>query len=279
MHQLIGKQIGAGGSADIFECQDANKIIKLAKEHVDRHAVVTEYKNNQRAWDLGLSVAQPFEFIEMNGRYGIVLERIYGETLMDRYMKSVSNLSSEASLLELENGARLTARILYQIHCEENISHFPSQRDRIKHAIHHADYLNNKEKEAVISLFDQLPLKQQLTHGDPNPGNIFMRNNEVVVIDWMDAGIGNPESDLAEYIVMIRYAILPPHVPDEAVKFFNSIREQIIDAFMDEYTSLSDMTEVDVDAWIVPMMARKLFITGISDEEKQILLKEIRQKL
>ena len=53
-------------------------------------------------------------------------------------------------------------------------------------------------------------------NGDPNPGNILIGDkNEVVVIDWMDASIVNLEADLAEYIIMIRYAILPSFIPEK----------------------------------------------------------------
>lgn len=76
-----------------------------------------------------------------------------------------------------------------------------------------ARYLSQAEKAAVIAQLDQLPMKQQLCHGDPNPGNILLRDHDAVIIDWNNASTGNPEADLAEYIIMIRYAILPPHLP------------------------------------------------------------------
>ncbi|CAM4442637.1 hypothetical protein PAXY110619_15315 [Paenibacillus xylanexedens] len=65
----------------------------------------------------------------------------------------------------------------------------------------------------MIAQLDQLPMKQQLCHGDPNPGNILLRDHDAIIIDWNNASTGNPEADLAEYIIMIRYAILPPHLP------------------------------------------------------------------
>jgi thiamine kinase-like enzyme len=86
----------------------------------------------------------------------------------------------------------------------------PSQRESLKYSIRAKDYLTAAEKEAVITILEGLPIKQQLCHGDPNPGNIILRDGKAVIIDWMDASIGNPEADLAEYIVMIKYAVIPP---------------------------------------------------------------------
>lgn len=277
MDTKIGKQIGEGGCSEIFEWQDSGKIIKLAKANTDREAISREYYNNCIAWNIGLSVAQPFELVDIDGRPGIVIERIHGETLMERFMKQ--SLNREEGFNELKNGARITARILKDIHKQSDVKNMPSQKDRMKYGIRLVDYLNAAEKEAVITLLDDLPMKEQLCHGDPNPGNIILRNNKAVIIDWNDASIGNPEADLAEYIVMIRYAILPPQVPNEAVEYFDSIREQIIEAFLSEYMTFSAIDYNDIDAWIAPVAARKLCADAISDAEKNILVKEIRKRL
>jgi thiamine kinase-like enzyme len=126
---------------------------------------------------------------------------------------------------------------------------------------------------------DSLHIKQQLCHGDPNPGNILIRDEKAVIIDWMNASLGNPEGDLAEYLIMIRYAILPSYLPNEVVGYFNSIRESIIKVFIDEYTRLSDITYDEIDAWITPMAAQKLSADGISEDEKILLVNEIRKRL
>lgn len=95
----------------------------------------------------------------------------------------------------------------------------------------------------------------------------------------MDATNGNPEADLAEYILMIKFAVLPTNTPQNVVMVFDSIRDKIIKMFMDEYTLLTGITYDEVDPWITPIAARKLSADGINQEEKQLLLKEIRLRL
>ena len=107
----------------------------------------------------------------------------------------------------------------------------------------------------------------------------MISNGEPVFIDWNDATIGNPESDVAEYIVIIKFAILPPETPEIIVKAFDSLRDTIIQVFMDEYTLLTGTTYDEIEPWIVPIAARKLTADAISDEEKQLLVKEIRKRL
>jgi thiamine kinase-like enzyme len=277
----IGEKIGEGGCSEVFELDNVNKIIKLAKSNTDIEAIRREYNNSRIAWESGLSVPEAFELVDINGRPGIVFERIYGETLMERFVKHVlKRPSSEEDLTELEehNDIRITARILSEIHNKSNLN-MPSQREGIKHSIRGVDYLSPTEKEAVLAILDSLLIKQQLCHGDPNPGNILIRDEKAVIIDWMNASLGNPEGDLAEYIIMIRYAILPSHLPNEVVSYFNSIRESIIKVFIDEYTRLSDITYDEIDAWITPIAARKLSDDGISEDEKILLVNEIRKRL
>lgn len=78
---------------------------------------------------------------------------------------------------------------------------------------------------------------------------------------------------------MIKFAVLPPNTPHNVVSIFDSIRENIIKSFMDEYTLLTGITYDEVDPWITPIAARKLASDGISQEEKQLLLQEIRLRL
>lgn len=91
--------------------------------------------------------------------------------------------------------------------------------------------------------------------------------------------MGNPEADLAEFILMMRYAILPPGIPEYVGKQFDRLREYMIEVFMDEYEQHGDVTYEDVQPWILPVAARKLNADGIIEEEKRLLVQEIRKGL
>ncbi|MCR8657373.1 phosphotransferase family protein [Paenibacillus endoradicis] len=281
MNILIGEKIGEGGCSEVFEWENSSKIIKLARANTDINAMKREYHHNLIAWDNGLSVPQPFEILEIDGRPGIVFERIYGDTLMKRFVQNaLKRASTEAEVTEDDNydDVRITAQILSEIHSKSNLS-VPSQKETIKKSISWVDHLTSVEKAEIFALLDSLPSKQQLCHGDPNLGNIMIRDGKAIMIDWMNATIGNPEADLAEYIIMIRFAILPSYLPDNAVEYVNTIRESIIKIFIDEYTRLSGITYDEVDSWIAPIAARKLSADGIGEEEKNLLVDEIRRRL
>ncbi|WP_058300492.1 phosphotransferase family protein [Gorillibacterium timonense] len=276
----LGAKVAEGGCSEVFEWEGPDKIIKLAKPNTDDEAMRREYRNTLTAWECGLPVPRPYEWTKVEGRTGIVFEQIKGETLGDRFMGQLQHLSDEAS----EEGGediRLTARILYAIHSQAASDHpLPSQKESFKQSIRYIGHLTSEEKEAVIAALDRLPAKHVICHGDPNPGNIMVKDDgEAIILDWMNAASGNPEGDMAEYIIMIRYAVLPDDLPDEIREGFDSIREAVIDIFMDEYTKLSGITYDEVHPWIAPVAARKLSADAISEEEKGRLLQFIRQNL
>lgn len=281
MDSKLGGKIGEGGCSEVFAWEDGSKLVKVAKTNTDHEAMRREFHNNRMAWEHGLPVARSYELVVIDGRPGIVCERIYGDSIMERFVKQVMKPTHPAGRIGINDGEdiRITARVLYEIH-QAAIQLPSSQRSTMKYSIQSVDYLTLAEKEAVIALLDALPLKQQLCHGDPNPNNILIRNDgKAIVIDWMNASIGNPEADLAEYMIMIRYAVLPSELPGSISEFFDPMREAIIDVFMDEYTKLSGITHEEVYPWLVPVAARKLSADAISEEEKSLLVQEIRRSL
>ncbi|MEK5057088.1 aminoglycoside phosphotransferase family protein [Paenibacillus sp. FSL H7-0326] len=277
----LGKKIGEGGCAEVFEWEDDNKVIKLAKPNTSVTALRREFHHCQIAWDCGLPVPKPVELINVDGRSGVVFERIYGESIMERFINRTTEVAESNELTQkIEDyiDAKMTARLLFQIHSHSVLS-LPCQRENIKNDILYSQHLTEHEKKSVIHHLDQLPLKQQLCHGDPNPGNILFRGDEAVIIDWNNASIGNPEADLAEYIIMIRYAILPPNLSKHTKNALDKTRESSIRVFIDEYERLSGIGYAEVESWIVPMAARKLAADGITEEEKSLLVTEIRRSL
>ena len=276
----IGRKIGEGANAEVYEWEDSKKVIKLAKTNITKTDLQREFKNNLVAWKLGLPAPQPYEVVEFNQRPGIVYERIHGKMLSELFFESLI-LQTNTDLPQFPmNNVKLTARLLAKVHHHvANQEILTNQREFLKHAILNVDYLNEDEKRAVLDVLARLPQKNSLCHGDVNPNNILISSGEPILIDWMNAANGNPEADLAEFIIMIRYAILPPDIPQNAVRLFDDYREIIIKEFMNEYTQLTGTTYEEVDPWIVPLAARKLSSDGIEEAEKQLLVKVIQSRL
>lgn len=279
MDNYLGTKLAEGGCAEVFTWLDgADKVVKLAKANTNLHALTAELRHSGIAWQLGLPVPRPYGLVEVGGRNGIVFERVSGETILERFDRSaragVDGPRPGTDCLE----AGTTARLLHQIH-SQSADGLPAQRASIERDFRRAGYLADAEVDAVVALLAALPLRQQLCHGDPNPGNFLRSGDEVMVIDWNNATVGNPEADLAEYILMLRYAVLPSSMPAEAIRLFDAVRESAIQLFMDAYQRLSGIGWVEVEPWMAPIAARKLAADAISEREKTLLLEEIRRRL
>jgi len=281
MDNYLGTKLAEGGCAEVFAWLDGdNKVVKLAKANTNLHALKAELRHSGIAWQLGLPVPRPYGLVQALDRDGIVFERATGETILQGFVRlaqtGVDGRPAEASADCLK--ARTTARLLYRIHSQTS-DELPVQRGSIERDIRRAITLADAEKDAVVALLNALPLRQQLCHGDPNPGNILCDGDDAVVIDWNNATVGNPEADLAEYILMLRYAVLPSSMPAAAISLFDAVRESSIQQFVDEYRSLSGIGAAEVEPWMAPIAARKLAADAISDTEKGLLAAEIRRRL
>lgn len=55
----------------------------------------------------------------------------------------------------------------------------------------------------IMTVFNDLPIKKNLCHGDFHPGNILVSKDKKVIIDWSGVHTGNPVSDVAHtYLLM-----------------------------------------------------------------------------
>lgn len=280
MRRKLGRKLNEGITADIFYWENSNKIIKLAKSKAYHQAMLTEYDNSQIAWDNGLPIPRPYELIDVDGRLGIVFERINGETLRDLISQAAYFSETQENLEDkYKHIAQISAKIFSETHSIPN-KNMPSQRSAIIKSIYQSNFLAKPEEVLIVDIINNIPIKQQLCHGDPNLNNILIRHrdNKAFLIDWMYASTGNPEADAAEYIIMMRYSMLDRNIP-RGFEDTHCIRERIIKAFIEEYTKRSDTTYDDIDSWIIPMAARRLSAEIISKTEKQLLVNEIRKRL
>lgn len=269
----LGAKLAEGACAEIYAWgSDGTKIVKVAKPNTNLFALQRELRHCQVAWELGLPVPRPFELVETEGRNGIVFERVVGESILQRF--AAQALAPDVDCLE----ARLTARMLYRIHTQTT-EQMPEQYASLERDIRRSAHLSDAEKDAVMARLNELPRKRQLCHGDPNPGNFLLRGDEVVVVDWNNATLGNPEADLAEYVLMLRYARLPPHIPPAVADLLDASRESSIRIFIEEYERLSGIGAAEIDPWMVPIAARKLAVDGITEGERDELVAEIRRAI
>ncbi|ACT00447.1 phosphotransferase family protein [Paenibacillus sp. JDR-2] len=272
-----GACVGTGGCAEVYEWGD-DRVLKLFRSDTTREAVSNEFRSSMVAWEAGLPAVRPYELMDYEGSCGIIYEKLAGRSIKERLF-APEHLERDVRLDVMDSDVRVMARMLHAIHQIKTPAGLNGQKDDLKRSIAWPAYLSNGEKQRVFAYLDSLPDGDRLCHGDPNPGNFMIHNGNPVMIDWMNATVGNPLADIAEFILIFIAYVWPPETPASLKDYFQAHRSRINDIFLDEYKRLSGVTDEEIDAWILPVAARKLSADALQEEEKKHLTAIIREKL
>lgn len=89
---------------------------------------------------------------------------------------------------------------------------------------------------------------------------------------------GNPAGDVARTLVLLQMGTMPDGTPDEAVKKFARMREELVKEYTRQYFGGGSLSQTDVDAWRLPVAAARL-TEWIPEAEKANLLALVREAL
>ena len=138
-------------------------------------------------YEAGIPSPQAGEIVELDGRRGLIYERLEGVSMLQ---------DMNARPWMLWKHARSLAELQITIH-QKSISGLPTYKDRLRYGIEKSSQLNDELRKKVLVLLKTLPDGQNVCHGDYHPGNVFLTKNGPVVIDWMTACSGTPWADVA----------------------------------------------------------------------------------
>ncbi|MDT3702967.1 MAG: phosphotransferase [Thermincola sp.] len=140
-----GLPLGQGLTADIFEWGET-EIVKLFKKGYPACLIDDESSICQKVYELGLPVPAYCGSIEIDGRYGLIFERVTGE-LLPRLMA--------ANPFDLPKYARMMSELHFAIH-KHTVPELPFFAARMASAIKGHKTLVPEEK---ITLLDGLYLR------------------------------------------------------------------------------------------------------------------------
>jgi aminoglycoside phosphotransferase (APT) family kinase protein len=193
-HRALGERVAWGNTADVWQWT-ATTVVKVLRPGIPRQWAALEADITRRVHKAGLPAPATDGIVEIDGRPGIVLERIDGESMWRR-MKSAPNelpLFVEA-LVDLQTG----------LHAAGPIEGLPDLGSRLRSKIDQVERLSPDERREALDVLAGLPTGWALCHGDIHPANVLMSARGMVVIDWFDAATGHPVADLARSSLLMR---------------------------------------------------------------------------
>ncbi len=189
---LPDKPIAVGRTAEVFAWGDG-RVVKLIRPDFPQSLADQEWTYASTAWSLGISVPRPFELIEVDGRRGVVFERIDAPSmayLMAKYPQRVTQYG------------RLLAQVQARLHTL-HVPTFPSLVDRSWHSIIQSRLFSPNLKDRLLNSLLFLPNDDRLCHGDIHPDNILITDHGPVLIDWEGCMRGPAMADVANSRVIL----------------------------------------------------------------------------
>lgn len=197
----LGKLIGAGNTASVYEWEEG-KVLKLFNQGYPGESVEAEYHNAMSIRDMNFAKPKAYEIISYEERKGIIYDRLEGESLLDRTMRTGNIQECALHMAEL-----------HKTILENNISNVPNYKDFLKYHIPTSLLTLDKQNE-VLQMIDSLPEGNTLCHGDFHPGNILITEGHVYVIDFMNICHGDFLYDIARTVFLVQYTPVPSEAED-----------------------------------------------------------------
>jgi aminoglycoside phosphotransferase (APT) family kinase protein len=234
--------IGKGFCSDVYAWGEG-RVLKLFHGRVPPDRVARKYAVTRAIHAAGVPSPAVYDLIEVQGRCGIVLERIDGASLLEY---------TQVRPWSIFAAVRLLAELHAQIHRYPAPVGLPSLRERITERIEASD-APEADKQAARDRLTSLPDGTALCHIDLHPGNVLMTPKGPVVIDWDSAGRGDPLGDVACTSHLMQAASLPPWSPGYAHLLLRCLRPLLRRCYLKCYFRLNAGTRQQVEAWQVPL--------------------------
>lgn len=233
--------LGSGNMADVFA--RGSRVLKLYKDFAAKPAAFGEAGLHAAVEAMGLPVPRVWGVEEVDGRWGIVFDRIHGPSLGERMRAAPAAVSG---YLDTMAGLHL------RIH-EQTATGFPSVKQRLAARIDAASQLNVGRREDLLADLAVLPDGGRLCHGDFHPMNILGDAAHPMIIDWPDAAQGDPAVDCSRSYLLLRI-----HAADLA------------EPYLERYFRLAGIARDSVLRWL-PCVAAARLVEGVPGELDRLL--------
>lgn len=264
--------IGQGESGEVY-AWEKGQVLKLYREAYPRQKMEREAHAAQIIHNHGLPVPAFRGTVEVDGRYGIIYERVIGTPMMD----TLVNRPTTALRL-----IRTLAELQVDIHRRTTIEGLPTQPQMLRDKILSVEpeLLPPEARDSVLERLDQMPVGNQLCHGDFHPDNVILTETGPVIIDWSSATNGNPLGDVAFSSLILSKATPPDGKPLPWI--LDLFRQWFHGRYLKRYFQLHPGGQEEFEQWLIINAAVRLS-EGIPGEgpitEAQELLALIRQGL
>lgn len=267
MEEHVGSAtlLGRGRTAEVYAWRDGN-VLKLFVSGFPSRLIDQEVEGTRAANAAGVPSPQLRDVVTVDGRRGLVLERLSGHSMLTLLGREPARVTHYANIF-----AELQERI-HNYHVPE----LTSRREDLAQRIARAGVVARIKGNALAAL-ERLPDGDNLCHCDFNPDNVLITPQGPFVIDWSFAARGTPASDIACTALLLRIADAPPG-SFRVAWVERETRNRFYRVWLKRYRELQPDAVNAMWGWLLPVAVARL-ADDIPEERSRLmtLIEELQQ--
>jgi hypothetical protein len=252
----LGK-LATGASAEVY-AWETGRVVKLFRRDFPREAIEVELRHARIAHGLGMPTPSVEGLVELGGRTGIVFERCDGPTLYELIQ------ARTRPLVELAHGFFELQQVIHR--CQSPA--LQPLHAKLARRIAYARDVPESLKNEAIGIVHAAPVGNAVCHGDFHPINVIVAAGGPVVIDWLDAGRGDPAIDVTRTLLYLKYS--RPRQIDLGA------RAAFLNAYLDRCREAWAGRMEQLQRWQFPVAVARLS-EAVEDSERAGLMKLVER--
>jgi thiamine kinase len=257
MLETHGALIGQGRTAEIYAWGDS-EALKLYHAGWPASAAAHEVDIGRALAGTGLPVPAVGRTLDVDGRYGLLFERIAGPSLLQQFSAKPWTVTES---LRVFTDLHLTMHTV-------SVTGLPPQREQLTRLIAEAGAISRTIRTQALERLNQLPDGNALCHGDYHPDNVLMTQSGPVIIDWGNASSGHPLADVARTELLLQMG--EPPASQKNRWLLTSARALVRRAYIRRYLRFHPATVGELAAWRLPIAVARVG-EGIVEERDKLL--------
>jgi aminoglycoside phosphotransferase (APT) family kinase protein len=229
MSETLGGLLAAGERAEVFEWGSC--VVKLCLSTGSKQVIFREAAINAAVEALGLPVPAVWSVQQIDGRWGIVFDRVSGVSFAEQMQGNPAGIPQYLQVL-----AHLHARIHAKV-----AEQFSSLKGWMTTRITRTPLLNEPQRQILLDGLRHMPDGDNLCHGDFHPRNVLGEVSQPIVIDWPNACCGDPAADVCR-----SYLILKLHA------------DEVAEPYLDAYCQVTRIRRQSILDWLLYVAAARL---------------------
>lgn len=253
---MLGSPIAQGRQAELYDWHERT-VIKLYRAATGGHVAEATALASLRHTNIAPRLD---DTVTVNGRVGLVLERLDGEDMLTLLQHRPWRMPGVA---------RTFAHAALRVHQIPAPTGLPNLNDVLDAQIKAAD-LDTRRRELALRTLQTLPAGNRLCHGDLHPANAIVTTTGTRIIDWAAATQGQPSADLARTLLLLRQADPPPDTPARHRLLLSAGRSTFTSIFEHTYRNATPDLASNMNAWTLVNAAARL-AEGIAAERAHLI--------